>query len=170
MSWWGSQQSTEIDRARPERDPLHDVWKLTALPRSEFDATYVDLWSRSRTFVETHQPSESERFCDELMTLTRATMRVRQSQIVPRRIPTEEATRLSELMTFALALTVVLHSLRPQIPVTGSADETLEWATKTLLSDASRRWVCDEPVAYDELRRFCVPSVNSELRALMTRC
>lgn len=164
MSWWGSQQDTEIDRARPEHDPLHDVWKLTALPRTEFDATYRDLWSRVTAFIDRIPAVDTVRFNTELMISTRAAMRVRQSQILPRRIATEEATRLSELMTFVLAFGLVLQRVRSLSP---REIPLADWGLDTLLSDTSRRWILDEPVAYEELRRCCDEDADSELSALI---
>ncbi|MFV1849145.1 MAG: conjugal transfer nickase/helicase domain-containing protein [Thalassospira sp.] len=164
MSWWGSQQDTEIDRARPEHDPLHDVWKLTALPRSEFDSTYVDLWTRTTSVVDRDPAVDTETFNTELMTSTRATMRVRQSQILPRRIATEEATRLSELMTFVVAFALVLYRVRDMDSV---GKPLLDWGLDTLLCDTSCRWILDEPVAYEELQRFCDGDGDSEIRALI---
>ena len=146
---------------------MHDVWKLTALPRSEFDATYLDLWTRTVAYVKAHHPHNAEQFRVELMTLTRAAMRVRQSQIVPRRVPTEEATRLSELITFVLAVAVAMHAIRASVPADAANALEPDWGLNTLLCTASRRWICDEPIANEELQRFSRLDTDSELRDLI---
>jgi hypothetical protein len=167
MSWWGRPKQRKEEPDRPQSTDLgrwHDLWKLTALPRCEFDATYGDLWSRTENYFS---PDPAESFQD-MMILTHAAMRVRQSQILPKRIATEDATRLAELMTFVLAVAIVLRRVEPTLSAPrGSSSEFVKHWANHLLHPTNFQWIMSEPVACEELCRCLDRSANSELHALI---
>ena len=83
------------------------VWRLTALPREEFDATYGDLLRRAWRAVAAGPGAEWIVLRDRALAHLTAALRVRQAYVLPRFAAAEDAARLAEVMSFALAACVL---------------------------------------------------------------
>ena len=90
-----------------ERDRIDELWRLTALPREEFEATYGDMLAGFWRSIVKAPGVEWLVLRNEALTCTLAALKVRQARIVPRYAPVEDAARLAEVMSFALAACVV---------------------------------------------------------------
>ena len=90
-----------------ERDRIDALWRLTALPREEFEATYGDMLTRSWRTIAKAAGVEWVVLRDEALSCALAALKVRQARILPRHAPVEDAARLAEVMSFALAACVV---------------------------------------------------------------
>lgn len=91
----------------PERDRIDALWRLTALPRAEFDATYGEMLARFWRCVRAGRGVEWIVLRDQALTCTIAALKVRQAWVLPRSAPAEDAARLAEAMSFALAACVL---------------------------------------------------------------
>ena len=90
-----------------ERERVTAVWRLTALPREEFDATYGDLLRRAWRLVASGPGVEWIVLRDRALAHLTAALKVRQAYVLPRFAAAEDAARLSEVMSFALAACVL---------------------------------------------------------------
>ena len=90
-----------------ERERVTAVWRLTALPREEFDATYGDLLRRAWRLVAAGPGVEWIVLRDRALAHLTAALKVRQAYVLPRFAGAEDAARLSEVMSFALAACVL---------------------------------------------------------------
>ena len=90
-----------------ERKRVTAVWRLTALPREEFDATYGDLLRRAWRLVAAGAGVEWIVLRDRALAHLTAALKVRQAYVLPRFATVEDAARLSEVMSFALAACVL---------------------------------------------------------------
>ena len=90
-----------------ERQRVLALWRLTALPRAEFDATYGDLLRRCWRCVAAGPGVEWIVLRDRALAHVTAALRVRQAYVLPRLAAAEDAARLAEVMSFALAACVL---------------------------------------------------------------
>ena len=90
-----------------ERERVMALWRLTALPRAEFDATYGDLLRRCWRCVAAGPGVEWIVLRDRALAHVTAALRVRQAYVLPRFAAAEDAARLAEVMSFALAACVL---------------------------------------------------------------
>ena len=90
-----------------ERERIDALWRLTALPREEFEATYGDMLAGFWRCIAKAAGVEWIVLRDEALASVLAALKVRQARIVPRFAPVEDAARLAEVMSFALAACVV---------------------------------------------------------------
>ena len=90
-----------------ERERVMALWRLTALPRAEFDATYGDLLRRCWRSVAAGRGVEWIALRDRALAHVTAALRVRQAYVLPRFAAAEDAARLAEAMSFALAACVL---------------------------------------------------------------
>ena len=90
-----------------ERERVTALWRLTALPRGEFDATYGDLIRRCWRAVAAGPGVEWIALRDRSLAHVTAALRVRQAYVLPRGAAAEDAARLAEVMSFALAACVL---------------------------------------------------------------
>ena len=90
-----------------ERERLMAVWRLTALPREEFEATYGDLFRRGWRAVAAGPGVEWIVLRDRALAHVTAALKVRQAYVLPRFAAAEDAARLAEAMSFALAACVL---------------------------------------------------------------
>ena len=89
------------------------LWRLTALPREEFDATYGEMLARYHRRVAAGRGPEWATVWDRALACATAALKVRQARIVPRFAPAEDAARLTEAMSFALAACVFAERFAP---------------------------------------------------------
>ena len=87
------------------------LWRLTALPRAEFDATYGDMLFRFWRYVAAPGGADWTTLKDEALICATAALRVRQARVLPRFGAAEEAARLHEVMSFALTAAVLAERL-----------------------------------------------------------
>lgn len=90
-----------------ERERLMAVWRLTALPRDEFEATYGDLFRCCWRVVAAGPGVEWIVLRDRALAHVTAALKVRQAYVLPRFAAAEDAARLAEAMSFALAACVL---------------------------------------------------------------
>ena len=90
-----------------ERERIDALWRLTALPRDEFEATYGEMLTGLWRCVARAAGMEWIVLRDGALACALAALKVRQARIVPRFAPVEDAARLAEVMSFALAACVV---------------------------------------------------------------
>ena len=91
----------------PERERIEALWRLTALPRTEFDATYGAMLGGFWRYAA-HARSEAwTALKRETLACAVAALRARQARVLPRFAAAEDAARLAEVMSFALAACVV---------------------------------------------------------------
>lgn len=90
-----------------ERERIDALWRLTALPRDEFEATYGEMLTGLWRCVARAAGVEWIVLRDGALACALAALKVRQARIVPRFAPVEDAARLAEVMSFALAACVV---------------------------------------------------------------
>ena len=86
---------------------IDQLYRLTALPRDEFDATYGDLLRRSWRCIGKAAGREWETLRERAVKCAVAALKVRQAHVLPRFAAAEDSYRLAEVMSFALAACVV---------------------------------------------------------------
>ena len=91
----------------PERERIEALWRLTALPRAEFDATYGAMLGGFWRYAASARGEEWAALKRETLACAIAALRVRQARVLPRFAAAEDAARLAEVMSFALAACVV---------------------------------------------------------------
>ncbi|MYF30056.1 MAG: hypothetical protein F4029_08420 [Gammaproteobacteria bacterium] len=169
-----------------ERKRAITLWRLTALPREEFDATYGEMLARYRRRVADGRGPEWATVWDRALACATAALKVRQARIVPRFAPAEDAARLAEAMSFALAACVFAERFAPVLgraraegwsALTGDAPSAavLEdvpvadvfgaLLLARLTGDAGLAWLGQQPEALRAVAAYFGPG-PSELREL----
>lgn len=156
----------------PQTVTLLPLWKLTALPRSDFDATFGFLLREVQTAIN-HQSATTrtavQRF-DEFVVILRSTLQVLQSRVIPKDLPTEDAARVTELMRFGLALGMGAQAVfggPEHTRIEGASDwEELRQHLVDLAGTEGWDWLEQEPIALRALRDFFDDTKPSELRAV----
>ncbi|MDE0660671.1 MAG: hypothetical protein OXI79_13600 [Gammaproteobacteria bacterium] len=92
---------------KPEQERIDALWRLTALPRAEFDATYGEMLTRFWRCAKEGRGIEWIVLRDQALACAIAALKVRQARVVPRAAPVEDAARLAEVMSFALTACVL---------------------------------------------------------------
>ena len=82
------------------------LWCLTALARDEFNATYGAMMARSWRYMAAPEGERWASLKPEALTCAVVALRVRQAHVLPRFAAAEDAARLAEVMSFALAAAV----------------------------------------------------------------
>ena len=91
----------------PERERIEALWRLTALPRAEFDATYGAMLGGFWRYAARARGEVWAALKRETLVCAVAALRARQARVLPRFAAAEDAARLAEVMSFALAACVV---------------------------------------------------------------
>ena len=91
----------------PERERIEALWRLTALPRAEFDATYGAMLDGFWRYAASARGEAWAALRRESLACAVAALRARQARVLPRFAAAEDAARLAEVMSFALAACVV---------------------------------------------------------------
>ena len=91
----------------PERERIEALWRLTALPRAEFEATYGAMLRGFWRYAAAARGEAWGSLKRETLVCAVAALRARQARVLPRFAAAEDAARLAEVMSFALAACVV---------------------------------------------------------------
>ena len=91
----------------PERERIEALWRLTALPRAEFDVTYGAMLAGFWRYAAAARGEAWVALRRETLVCAVAALRARQARVLPRFAAAEDAARLAEVMSFALAACVV---------------------------------------------------------------
>ena len=91
----------------PERERIEALWRLTALPHAEFEATYGAMLGGFWRWAASARGEAWTALRRETLACAVAALRARQARVLPRFAAAEDAARLAEVMSFALAACVV---------------------------------------------------------------
>ena len=94
-----------------ERERIDALWRLTALPRAEFDATYGVLLERCWRCIGGPDGEDWTALRNDALACAVAALKARQAHVLPRFGAAEDAARLAEVMSFALAAAVIAERL-----------------------------------------------------------
>ena len=169
-----------------ERERVDALWRLTALPRDAFEATYGVMLGRFWRYLSAPKGEAWKALRSESLTCAVAALRARQAHVLPRFGAAEDAARLAEVMSFALAAAVLAERIglvvgRASAPGWCPATEDVPAVAvledvsvpraygalllPRLVGDAGLRWLGQEPVAMRELTAY-FGGGPSELRAI----
>ena len=170
----------------PERERIEALWRLTALPRAEFDATYGAMLGGFWRFAAAARGEAWAALRRETLVCAVAALRARQARVLPRFAAAEDAARLAEVMSFALAACVVAERFAALAgrasapgwrPLTDDVPESAEPAgappprpfgallLARLAGEAGLGWLGQEPAALRALAAYFGDG-PSELRAI----
>ena len=170
----------------PERERIEALWRLTALPRAEFDATYGAMLGGFWRFAAAARGEAWTALRRETLICAVAALRARQAHVLPRFAAAEDAARLAEVMSFALAACVVAERFAAVAgrastpgwrPLTDDVPESAEPAgappprpfgallLARLAGEAGLGWLGQEPAALRALAAYFGDG-PSELRAI----
>ena len=169
-----------------ERVRVRALWRLTALPRDEFEATYGAMLAGFWRYAAAARGAAWTAVRSEALTCAVAALRARQARVLPRFAAAEDAARLAEAMSFALATAVVAERfgllvggaaapgwspLTADVPAAVTLTDAVPPAAYGLLlvprlaGDAGLAWLGQEPVALAALAAYFGPG-PSELRLI----
>ena len=170
----------------PERERVEALWRLTALPRAEFDATYGAMLGGFWRYAASARGEAWTALKRETLVCAVAALRARQARVLPRFAAAEDAARLAEVMSFALAACVVAERFAAVAgraaapgwrPLTDDVPETTALGGEALprpfgalllarlAGDAGLGWLGQEPAALRALAAYFGDG-PSELRAI----
>ena len=170
----------------PERERIEALWRLTALPRAEFDATYGAMLGGFWRFAAAARGEAWAALRRETLACAVAALRARQARVLPRFAAAEDAARLAEVMSFALAACVVAERFAALAgrasapgwrPLSDDVPESAEPAgdppprpfgallLARLAGEAGLGWLGQEPAALRALAAYFGDG-PSELRAI----
>lgn len=158
------------------------IWRNTALGRDEFDLTYGAFLNLSLDYLDTTPQggwpgSEYHEVRSRTLTMVNTALRIRQAHIIPRGVASEDASRLGEVMSFVIAVAVVLEQVNKFVGAFKFENEGPRWCPlveampvdaeivghqtldptfallllSRLVSEAGLRWITQEPEAMNEL-------------------
>ena len=169
-----------------DRGRMRALWRLTALPREEFEATYGAMLAGFWRYAAAARGEAWTTLRSEALTCAVAALRARQARVLPRFAAAEDAARLAEVMSFALATAVVAERfgllvgraaapgwspLTEDVPAAVTLIDAPPPAACGLLlvprlaGDAGLSWLGQEPLALAALAAYFGPG-PSELRAI----
>ena len=169
-----------------EADAVKALWRLTALPREEFDATYGELLRRAWRSIAKASGAEWTALRERTLKCAIAMLKVRQAHVLPRFAAAEDSSRLTEAMSFALAAFVVAERfalvlgraagpdwspMNADVPAeTVLADVDVPRALGALVlprlvGDAGHEWLGQQPEALREIGAY-FGGGPSDLRAI----
>ena len=170
----------------PDRERIEALWRLTALPRAEFDATYGAMLAGFWRYGASARGEAWAALRRETLVCAVAALRARQARVLPRFAAAEDAARLAEVMSFALAACVVAERFAAVAgrarapgwrPLTDDVPETAALAEEApprpfgalllarLAGEAGLGWLGQEPAALRALADYFADG-PSELRAI----
>ena len=154
---------------------IDQLYRLTALPREEFDATYGELLRRCWRCIAKASGPEWEALRERTFKCAIAALKVRQAHVLPRFAAAEDSYRLAEVMSFALAACVVAERFAQVLgraagpdwcPLTGDVPAGTELADTDvprslgalvlprLLGAAGHEWLGQQPEALLEVAAY----------------
>jgi len=170
----------------PERERIEALWRLTALPRAEVDATYGAMLGGFWRYAASARGEAWAALRRESLACAVAALRARQARVLPRFAAAEDAARLAEMMSFALAACVVAERFAvvagratapgwrpltddvPESAVIGGTTPPRPFGTlllARLVGEAGLGWLGQEPDALRALATYFSDG-PSELRAI----
>jgi len=170
----------------PERERIEALWRLTALPRAEFDATYGVMLGGFWRYAASARGEAWAALRRESRACAVAALRAREARVLPRFAAAEDAARLAEMMSFALAACVVAERFAVVAgratapgwrPLTDDVPETTVLCGEApprpfgallltrLAGEAGLGWLGQEPAALRALATYFGDG-PSELRAI----
>ena len=170
----------------PERERIEALWRLTALPRAEFEATYGAMFAGFWRYAARARGEAWAALKRETLVCAVATLRARQARVLPRFAAAEDAARLAEVMSFALAACVVAERFAavagraaapgwrpltddvPESAVVGDTPPPRPFGAlllARLAGEAGLGWLGQEPAALHALAAYFGDD-PSELRAI----
>ena len=170
----------------PERERVEALWRLTALPRAEFEATYGVMLGGFWRWAAAARGEAWAALRRESLACAVAALRARQARVLPRFAAAEDAARLAEVMSFALAACVVAERFAAVAgratapgwsPLTDDVPESAAVAAAApprpfgalllarLAGEAGLGWLDQEPAALRALAAYFGDG-PSELRAI----
>ncbi|MCY3811292.1 MAG: hypothetical protein OXH15_05810 [Gammaproteobacteria bacterium] len=154
---------------------VKELLRLTALPPDEFDATYGALLRRSWGVIAAPRGPDWTAVRERTLACLVAALKVRRAHVLPRFAAAEDAYRLTEAMSFALAACVVAERLALVLgratgpgwcPLTGTVPADIELADVAvprsfgalllprLLGETGRQWLGEQPEALREAAAY----------------
>ncbi len=111
-----------------EKTVLKNIWKHTALPQKEFNKTYGAMFLNTWLYLakEPQNGWPESRYGEiksVILNVCNTAIRIRQSKIIPKGLPTEDTAKLAEVMSFVVTVSVILEFV-------GQAVGSLEIETK----------------------------------------
>ena len=170
----------------PERERVEALWRLTALPRAEFEATYGAMLGGFWRYAASSRGEAWAALRRETLACAVAALRARQARVLPRFAAAEDAARLAEVMSFALAACVVAERFAavagratapgwrpltdgvPESAAVGGAPPPRPFGAlllARLAGEAGLGWLGQEPAALHALAAYFGDG-PSELRAI----
>ena len=158
-----------------EADAVEALYRLTALPREEFEATYGDLLRRCWHSIAKVRGAEWTALRERALQCAIAALKVRQAHVLPRFAAAEDSSRMAEVMSFALAACVVAERFGLVLgravgpdwsPMAGDVPEGTELADRDvprslgalvlprLLGVAGHEWLGQQPEALLEVAAY----------------
>ena len=158
-----------------EADAVEAMYRMTALPREEFDATYGDLLRRCWRLIANARGAEWTALRERALKCAIAALKVRQAHVLPRFAAAEDSSRMAEVMSFALASCVVAERFGLALgrgagpdwcPMTGDVPEGTELADRDvprslgalvlprILGAAGHEWLGQQPEALLEVAAY----------------
>ena len=171
---------------RRERRRAKSLWRLTALPRDEFEKTYGTMLRGFWRYVSAPRGEAWTALKSDALTCAVAALRVRQARVLPRFAAAEDAARLAEVMSFALATAVVAERvgavvgraraqgwcpLAADVPAAATLEDVVVPCSygalllPRLVGEPGLAWLGQEPVALSALAAY-FGAGPSELRAI----
>ena len=154
---------------------VEELYRLTALPREEFDATYGELLRRCWRCIAKASGPEWTALRERALKCAIAALKVRQAHVLPRFAAAEDSSRMTEVVTFALAACVVAERFGLALgraagpdwcPMTGDVPAEASVADADvprsfgalvlprLLGEAGREWLGQQPEALLEVAAY----------------
>lgn len=167
-----------------EREHVDVLWRLTALPRDEFRLTYEAMLGNAWQWVDGGTGETWAGLKRDALASVIGALRARQARIIPRFAPAEDASRVAEVMSFALAAAVLAERLgrvigraaargwcpwTEDVPAAATLQDLVvprsygALLLPRLVGERGRQWLSQEPTALQELAAFFGPE-KSELR------
>lgn len=158
-----------------ESKAVAELLRLTALPPEEFDATYGALLRRSWRAIAAARGADWTALRERTLACLVAALKVRRAHVLPRFAAAEDAYRLTEAMSFALAACVVAERLALVLgraagpgwcPLTDPVPAEVELADVAvprsfgalllprLLGETGRQWLGEQPEALREAAAY----------------
>ena len=170
MGIFGQKAGNRAEAARaadvftaPERERIEALWRLTALPRAEFDATYGAMLGGFWRYAASARGETWAALRRESLGCAVAALRARQARVLPRFAAAEDAARLAEVMSFALAACVVAERFAAVAgratapgwrPLTDDVPESAALLLARRAGEAGLGWLGQEPAALHALAAY----------------
>lgn len=105
-----------VNWTEEEKILLKSIWQQTSLSREEFDLTYTKFLTNAINYLscEPEQGWPETQYGNvrnSILIIVNTALRIRQGQIIPRNLKSEDAAYLSEIMSFVVVVCIVLEQI-----------------------------------------------------------